>query len=132
MYKKTLTYTDYNGVTKTEDFYFNLNKVELAELQLSPEGGLDEILTRITNAKDQPSVLKYFKKIMLAAYGEKSSDGRFVKNDEIRARFQSTAAYSDLFMLFGTDDKEAADFVNGIIPKDAVEQKPNIVTLPLT
>ena len=24
MLKKTITYTDYNGATRTEDFYFNL------------------------------------------------------------------------------------------------------------
>ena len=27
MIKKTVTYTDYNGVERTENFYFNLNSL---------------------------------------------------------------------------------------------------------
>lgn len=131
MYKKTWTYTDYNGVTKTEDFYFNLNKVELADMQMSSEGSLDEIIDRITKAQETPLIWKYFKKLMLAAYGEKTSDGRFVKTDEILAKFQSTVAFSEIAMLFATNDKEASDFVNGILPKEVAEQKQNVVTLPL-
>lgn len=131
MYKKTWTYTDYNGITKTEDFYFNLSKVELADMQMSSEGSLDEIIDRITKAQETPLIWKYFKKLMLAAYGEKTSDGRFVKNDEILAKFQSTVAFSEIAMLFATNDKEASDFVNGILPKEVAEQKSNIVTLPL-
>ena len=131
MYKKTWTYTDYNGITKTEDFYFNLNKVELADMQMSSEGSLDEIIDRITKAQETPLIWKYFKRLMLAAYGEKTSDGRFVKNDEILAKFQSTVAFSEIAMLFATNDKEASDFVNGILPKEVAEQKSNIVTLPL-
>jgi hypothetical protein len=54
---------------------------------------------------------------------QKSPDGkRFIKNDEMREEFQQTAAYSALFMELATDDKAAADFVNGIIPKDMAEQ----------
>ena len=131
MYKKTWTYTDYNGITKTEDFYFNLSKVELADMQMSSEGSLDEIIDRITKAQETPLIWKYFKKLMLAAYGEKTSDGRFVKNDEILAKFQSTVAFSEIAMLFATNDKEASDFVNGILPKEVAEQKQNVVMLPL-
>ena len=29
MLKKTITYTDYNGMERTEDFYFNLTKAEV-------------------------------------------------------------------------------------------------------
>ena len=31
MIKKTVTYTDYNGVERTESFYFNLSKAEVME-----------------------------------------------------------------------------------------------------
>ena len=32
MLKKTITYTDYNGVRRTEDFWFNLSKAEIMEM----------------------------------------------------------------------------------------------------
>ena len=35
MLKKTITYTDYNGVERTEDFYFNLTRAELMEMHSS-------------------------------------------------------------------------------------------------
>ncbi len=117
MLKKTITYTDYNGQERTEDFYFNLNKAEIAEMEMSTTGGLTEMINRIVAAKDAPSIIQIFKKLILKAYGEKSLDGkRFVKSDELSTEFSQTEAYSKLFMELATDDKAAADFFNGIIP----------------
>ena len=83
MYKETVTYTDYNGVERTEDVYFNLNKAEVMEMELSTTGGLAEMIMRVVNAKDHPTIVKIFKDILLKAYGEKSADGRqFLKEDE--------------------------------------------------
>lgn len=123
MYKKTMTYEDYNGVTRTEDFYFNLSKAELLELELSTEGGYEQLLSKIIKTKDQVKLIKIFKDLILMTYGEKSPDGRkFIKNDELREDFMQTEAYSDLFMLLASDDKEAAAFVNGIIPQSLRDQ----------
>jgi hypothetical protein len=88
MLKKTITYTDYNGVERTEDFYFNLNKAEILEMELSTEGGLQQMIEKIIAAQDMPALSKYFKDIILMSYGEKSPDGkRFIKNQEIRDAF---------------------------------------------
>lgn len=123
MLKKEITYTDYNGVERTEDFYFNLSKAELAEMELSVEGGLSDQIKAIVNAKDVPSVVKIFKKIILKAYGEKSADGkRFVKSPEISEGFEQTEAYSVLFMeLIGNPDY-AAKFITQMIPADLSKQ----------
>lgn len=119
MLKKTITYTDYNGMERKEDFYFNLTKAECVELQLSTAGGLAETIEAIVQTQDMPQIIAIFKELVLKAYGEKSADGkRFVKNQEIRDGFAQTEAYSELFMELATDSKKAADFVNGIIPKD--------------
>lgn len=40
MLKKTITYKDYNGVERTEDFWFNLNETEITEMELGVHGGL--------------------------------------------------------------------------------------------
>lgn len=117
MLKKTITYTDYNGVERTEDFYFNLTKAELMEMEIGTTGGMADTIKKIVDAKDAPAIIKIFKELVLKAYGEKSADGkRFVKSEEISNGFAQTEAYSQLFMELATDADAAAAFVNGIIP----------------
>ena len=119
MLKKTVKYTDYNGVERTEDLYFNLNKAELMEMELCTTGGMAEMIKKIVAAQDTPSIIKIFKDIVLKAYGVKSDDGkRFIKNDAIREEFVQTEAYSIIFMELATDADAAAKFVNGIMPAD--------------
>ena len=116
MLKKTITYTDYNGITRTEDFYFNLTKAEIMEMQLSTNGGLDVMIKKIIDSQDAPSIIKIFKELILKAYGEKSDDGkRFVKSKEISEGFAQTEAYSQLFMELATDTDAASKFINGIV-----------------
>ena len=119
MLKKTITYTDYNADERTEDFYFNLSKAEIMEMELGVSGGYAEMLKSIVNANDAPTLIKIFKDLVLRAYGEKSADGkRFVKSDAISEAFSQTEAYSILFMELATNADEAAKFVNGIVPSD--------------
>lgn len=123
MIKKTVTFTDYNGFERTEDFYFNLTKAEVMTMQYSTAGGLDVMLKKLVATNDMPSIIKVFKELVLNAYGVKSPDGRkFIKNDEVRADFEQTEAYSTIFMELATDDKAAAEFINGIVPKDLADQ----------
>ena len=123
MLKKTITYTDYNGVERKEDFYFNLSKAEIMEMEMSIAGGLTEKINKIVSTQDAPELIKLFKELILTAYGEKSADGkRFMKSKEISEAFAQTEAYSVLFMELATDDKAAAAFINGIVPADAVKQ----------
>lgn len=118
MLKKTITYTDYNGVERTEDFYFNLNEAELVEMESGISGGFTEWVTQVVNAKDGPVIMKLFKDFIARAYGRKSLDGiRFEKSKEISEAFMQTEAYNVLFMELVTDDKAAAAFVNAIVPK---------------
>lgn len=127
MLKKTITYKDYNGTERTEDFYFNLSQAELIEMEMGVSGGLAEMIKRITAAQDAPAIIKIFKELILKAYGEKSPDGKyFLKEDKdgrpLADGFKQTEAYSKLYMELATDDKAAAAFVNGIIPNEAGRQ----------
>lgn len=122
MLKKTITYTDYNDVERTEDFYFNLNKAEVIEMEMGTTGGLAEKIKRIVAAQDQPTIMKLFKEIILKAYGEKSDDGkRFKKSEEISEAFAQTEAYSILYTELATNADEAAKFINGILPANAAK-----------
>ena len=125
MLKKTIKYTDYNGVERTEDFYFNLSKAEIMEMQLTTVGGLDAYLKKIISAQDMPTLMRIFKDLVLKSYGVKSDDGRrFIKNEKLREEFEQTEAYSILYMELSTDADAAAAFVNGIIPADVAKQLP--------
>ena len=123
MLKRTMKYEDYNGNQITEDFYFNLTEAELAEMQLSVDGGMAALMETVVNTNDIPTLIKVFKKILLASYGKKSPDGkRFIKNDAIREEFEQCPVYSDLFMELAGDATKAANFINAIIPQSARSQ----------
>jgi hypothetical protein len=125
MIKKTITYTDYDGNDRTEDFYFNLTKAEVMEMEMMTDGGLQKMIEKIIQTSDTKKIIEIFKGIILKSYGEKSPDGRrFIKNDELRDAFSQTEAYSQLFMELATDAKAATDFVNGVIPQIDSVPKP--------
>lgn len=117
MLKRTITYKDYNGEERTEDFYFNLSQAEVTEMEMSVDGGLAEKLNRIILAKDGKQIIEAFKDLVLRSYGEKSPDGkRFIKSKELRDAFEQNPAYSIIFMELATNADMAANFVNGVVP----------------
>ena len=123
MLVKAIKYTDYNGETKTKNFYFNLTKTEITRLQLG-NGNLKETLKKMVNESDNKKILAFFESIVLGAYGEKSADGEeFIKSDEIRQKFQCHPAYDELFMqLISGGEQAMADFINAILPRDFAEE----------
>ena len=134
MITKTIKYTDYNGVERNENFMFNLSKAELMELEMGTTGGLAEMIQKIVETQDAPSIIKIFKELVLKAYGEKSADGkRFVKVSDtgvpLSIGFSQTEAYSQLFMELATDADKAAEFVKGIVPSDIDISKADIQKL---
>lgn len=122
MLKKTFTFTDYNGNERTEDHYFHLSQAEIVRMEFSTVGGLEAMMKRIVDAQDLPALTMEFEKIIQASYGEKSPDGRmFIKEKDGRRLvddFIQTEAYSQLFIELVTDSEAAANFVNGILPKE--------------
>ena len=127
MIKKTITYTDYNGVSRTEDFWFNLTTAELMKMELGTRGGFSEMITRIVQANDVPTMMKIFDDFIRKSYGQKSPDGkRFIKPAAITEEFCQTEAYSNLFIEFITDTDKAIEFMNGIVPAE-ISKKTNLV-----
>lgn len=117
MIKKTITYTDYDGNERTEDFWFHLSKAELLELNYSLEGGLEIFLEKIISSSNTREIVAMFKKIILMAYGEKSFDGRrFVKSEDATLQFTQTEAYSQLFVEILSDPDKATELIKGMIP----------------
>lgn len=122
MIKKTFTFDDYDGNERTEDWFFHFSQAEIAEKNLMTEGGLKNYIEMISKTKDQPRLVELFKEIIIKSVGKKSADGRrFIKSDEISEEFKSIPAYSMLFMELATNADAASEFINGIIPKQAVK-----------
>lgn len=119
MYKKTITYVDYDGNERTEDFYFNLTTAELSKMDMGTVGGMKKLLEKIVAEKDVKRISEIFEEIIQKAYGVKSPDGRrFIKSAEVLDDFTQTEAYSIFYMELATNTDEAIKFINGIIPQD--------------
>lgn len=123
MYKKTITYTDFNDVRRTEDFYFHLSESELTEMQTSVPGGYNTMIENMIASKDVATLIKVIKDLIIKSYGVKSDDGRrFIKKPELTEEFTQTPAYNELYMALATDEKELSTFVNKIIPATLSEK----------
>ena len=124
MLKKAISYVDFNGDQQSEVFYFNLTKAELVEMQLvkidkNNQDGLQGMLLKIAEDKSGAGIISTMKDIIAKAYGVRSDDGkRFIKSPALSAEFESTAAYSELFLELVTDADKASAFINGIVPQE--------------
>lgn len=125
MIKKTITYTDYNDVTRTEDYYFNLSKAELIMLEASRAGGMRSYYERIVKAQDNVAIMDVFKDLIHRSVGQKSDDGkRFIKSEEIALAFEQTEAYSELIVDILSNEDNALAFINGVMPKSIGDKLP--------
>lgn len=133
MLTKEITYTDLNGNERTDTYYFNLTRAELLEYDSSFEDGVLNYLTFLTKngEKMKGKLVLAFKDLILRSYGEKTPNGRFVKNEELREAFAASEAYSELFMEVVSSEENAANFINAIIPQ-VPESKPagNVTPIP--
>jgi len=117
MYAKKIAYTNYNGEKRERKFYFNLNRAELLEMELSTKGGYQNFIERIIDTRDQEELIRLFRELIQKSYGEKSDDGEmFIKNEEVLNKFIQTEAYSELYIELATNAAAAVEFVNGIMP----------------
>lgn len=125
MVKKTVTFTDFEGKEITKDFYFNISKMEFRVLDRKIPGGLQNMIDQIMREKDEDRLIDLLDLLILESYGEKSEDGRFVKEDRYGRRlssfFKVSEAWDTLFMNLVQNEKELSEFLTGIVPKDVAE-----------
>ena len=135
MLKKTITYTDYDGLERTEEFRFNLTKAELMDMELTTVGTFSKLMQKIIDEKDMVCLAKYFKELILKSYGVKSDDGkRFIKSPELSEAFSQTEAYSELYMELLGNSEYAVKFIQQVMPKDLDQNEvvpaANVTVLP--
>ena len=119
MYKRTIKYTDFNDVERTQDYYFYLSKTDLTKLNSRVEGGIQNKFEKMINKLDVKELVATVEELILSSYGEKSDDGtRFIKSKELAVAFSQTNAYDELFMSLINDPDSLADFIKKILPQD--------------
>ena len=119
MLKKSITYTDFNDTERTRDFYFNLSKAELTEMEIGQRGGMETYLTNIVNNGDEQKILDVLKRFIGASYGVRSDDGsEFIKNLEGWESFKGGGAYDALFMEMVENNNLILTFMTEIIPAE--------------
>lgn len=128
MLKKTITYVDFNGKKVTEDYYFNLTKAEVAEMEVNAStldsegklsGGMQAMLNDVVDSGSGARIISVFKEIIKKSIGVKSEDGRFFnKSPHVFEEFEMSAAFSEFFVELLSDPDAAADFIKGIMPVD--------------
>lgn len=126
MVKKTVTFPDFENKEVTKDFYFNLSKMEFRVLDRKIPGGLQNMIDQIMKEKDEDRLIDLLDILILESYGEKSEDGRFVKEDRYGRRlssfFKISEAWDVLFMNLVSNENELHEFLMGIVPKDVAEK----------
>ena len=133
MFTKTITYTDFDNVERTETAYFNLTKSELLEISMKLPGTLlqdvadEEKITdeqrarRVLASLGNQGVTNFIKEIILKAYGKKSIDGRrFEKSEQMSTEFSQTLAFDQLYYELMVDSAKAAEFINNLIPESLI------------
>lgn len=117
MYKKTISYSDFDNNIVSKEFYFNLSKVELLNMEKNYPGGYGAMLRKIVDADDKNAMIDVVEQLVLDSYGVKSEDGmRFIKSQQLREEFEQTEAYSEFVYEILSDDKAATAFLQGIVP----------------
>lgn len=123
MYKKTITYTDFNGTERTEDFYFHMTQAEILKMEYSQEGGMTNVIQKIIDTEETTKLLPLFETVVRMSYGKRSVDGRhFEKKPEYTDQFLASEAYSNMFVEFMTNADEAAKFINNVCKKIDVDE----------
>lgn len=122
MLKKSITYTNIDGKEVTEDFYFNISKAELAEMELSKAGGMVDWIKFLEQTNDGGMIIAAFKDLIAMSVGERTQSGRFIKTDEIRASFMSSEPYSVLFMELIQNPNSITEFLTNVLPSDLVDK----------
>jgi hypothetical protein len=119
VFKRDITYIDFNDETQTETLYFNLTMAEMAELNFEFDEGFESFVKQAALEKNNKRLFSMFKLIMAWSYGRRTPDGKgFVKKKEWLDELFSGRAYEELFLWLFTSEANASQFYIDVMPKD--------------
>lgn len=122
MKKVTVTCENvFTGEDETKDLYFHLTEAELSKLNILS----NNVLVDYNKNKDNISVeenFELFEKIIETAYGQKTDDGQFIKDETAKKAFLCSPAYSALLMSFTNGEENILEFFVACLPKKVAER----------
>lgn len=121
MYKITKKFENLDGVQVSEDFWFNLSKSELMDMENS-DTPMTQTLMNIMREKDHSKLVGYYKDLLVKSFGIREGTTYFNKSEEISNKFKNHVAFSDIYMDMVTDEtgEKLLAFIKGVFPKDMV------------
>lgn len=136
MIKKTITFKNMDGVEITEDWYFALDADDVAMLELSSHGQLSERLKSVGESLEEheddreglarangAQIMALFRELIMTSVGKRSEDGRrHIKNADLVDDFKQTGSLANFLIDLVNNPTEAAEFINGIMPSEALEK----------
>jgi hypothetical protein len=115
MFKQNISYVDFNGIQRNEDFYFHLSLPEVTRLEAEIGRPMDEHVKDIVANQDLKTLIDFLENMILNSYGRKTSDGKsFHKTKEMRLEFEHSQAYAELFEMLLTNPELAKKFGAGV------------------
>ena len=147
MLSKTITYTDFNGRTRTETFEFHLYQHErvkwasdkdgllrykkdlsdadlegIQKAAITDEAEAERMLNVLLNDGTIFTIVNVIEDLVRRSYGQRSEDGRrFVKSEEMTEEFMQTEAYSVLFEELTTNPDAGSAFMNALMVKNETQ-----------
>lgn len=128
MFKHTITYDDFNGNERKEDFYFHLATPEVVRLEAKFGASIEEYTKTIAEQQNLGQMLDFLESIILSSYGRKTTDGKsFIKNKELRTEFEYSQAYAELFEEILLNKDLATRFGEGVAETSRSKRRKNAV-----
>ncbi len=118
MYVEKIKYVDFEGNEGVTTVHFNLNKMEVVNIQWSVPGGIKQLFEKIVEEQDIKKILEWMEEILSKAFGIKSPDGkRFMKPADGWTEFKEGPAYDDWMFGVLQDPGKAATIMRAIMPE---------------
>lgn len=126
MFIKKIDYTDvFTGEPKSRVLYFNLTRKELMDFAASQNtNDLQGYIAHLQETKDMRRMYNLFNDLVLAAYGERTESGGFIKKDHygnpLANAFEPTEEYSKFIveMLEDPTGEALNEFFAKVIPAE--------------
>lgn len=117
MFKKTITFTGFDDVEHTKEFYFHISSAEVTAW-LQPDGEFMKRLERVQKSNQISAILEFYKDLVTQACGVRSEDGqRFIQTPEAKSELLGTPALDELLMELVLDPAGPIEFLKNLLPK---------------
>lgn len=111
MFKKEISYVDFNGVARKEFFYFHLSLPEVTRFEAKLGMPIADHTRALVERRNPDELITFLEDVILTSYGEKTANGRsFEKTPELRREFEYSQAYAEFFEELFTDPQLAQKF----------------------